>query len=150
MGAPVAAGLADKQLFLETQELTWIGSSTQKNCHDEASGILLLPPPGQPGPHRSCTSSTEWRTDSRLSHPQHHDIDASSPGRRRFCKGVLDREPEAPQGEFWPWWIWPPLGLQQGWLWISQLSPGRLSPGPIPSPQSRRRSSRAADIWGRC
>ena len=23
----------------------------------------------------------------------------------------------------------------QGWLWISQLSPGRLSPGPLPSPQ---------------
>ena len=25
------------------------------------SGILLLPPPGQPGPHRPSTSSTEWR-----------------------------------------------------------------------------------------
>ena len=23
----------------------------------------------------------------------------------------------------------------QGWLWISKLSPGRLSPGPLPSPQ---------------
>ena len=26
------------------------------------SGIVLLPPPGQPGPHRPSTSSTKWRT----------------------------------------------------------------------------------------
>ena len=122
--------------FIITLNLRVIGYSSDQLC----SGILLLPPPGQPGPHRPSTSSTEWRpgwkganlnfkcngtqqkthtaaisissynqssssstaqtskqqqsppiklSDSRLSHPQHHDIDASSPGRRRFCKGIF-------------------------------------------------------------
>ena len=118
--------------FIFTLNLQVIAYSSDQIC----SGILLLPPPGQPGPHRPSTSSTEWRpgwkgtictlsamapnrqhssissyhqssssstaqtykkqqsppiklSDSRLSHPQHHDIDASSPGRRRFCKGIF-------------------------------------------------------------
>ena len=121
--------------FKITLNLRVMSYSSDQLC----SGILLLPPPGQPGPHRPSTSSTEWRpgwkstnlhfkcsgiqqykiaaisissyhqssssstaktskqqqppiiklSDSRLSHPQHHDLDASSPGRRRFCKGLF-------------------------------------------------------------
>ena len=75
--APVAVGLAEKRLFLETQELTWeamrllvVFSPLVENhqlkvgdCSADqmCSGNLLLPPPGQPGSHRPSTSSTEWR-----------------------------------------------------------------------------------------
>merc|ERR1711951_291478 len=95
------------------QLVSTLAKTSAKEIHcDEAAGSLRSPsPPRLPRLHCSSASTTEWRADGRLGHPQHNDSDASPSGRCCLCQRLSDRKPETPQGELWVWRLWPSFGL---------------------------------------